>query len=61
MAQKIVVALGGNALQSKGNDGTADAQLEVVKRTCGILADLSASGYEVSTVQGNGPRWIVFF
>lgn len=56
MAQKIVVALGGNALQSKGSDGTAEAQLEVVKKTCSVLADLSAAGYEMAIVHGNGPQ-----
>ncbi len=56
MSEKIVVALGGNALQSKESDGTAEAQLAVVKQTCSILADLSAVGYEMAVVHGNGPQ-----
>ena len=56
MSEKIVVALGGNALQSKESDGTAEAQLEVVKQTCSVLADLSAAGYEMAVVHGNGPQ-----
>ena len=56
MAEKIVVALGGNALQSKESDGTAEAQLAVVKETCAILAELSAEGYEMAVVHGNGPQ-----
>lgn len=56
MREKIVVALGGNALQSKESDGTAKAQLKVVKDTCKVLADLSAGGYEMAIVHGNGPQ-----
>lgn len=56
MAEKVVIALGGNALQSKESDGTAASQLEVVKSTVEILADLSAAGYEMAVVHGNGPQ-----
>jgi carbamate kinase len=53
---KIVIALGGNALQSKNSPPTAEAQLEVVKRTCDSIAELSAEGYELALVHGNGPQ-----
>lgn len=53
---KIVIALGGNALQTKHSAPTAEAQLEVVKQTCEYIADLSASGYELAIVHGNGPQ-----
>lgn len=53
---KIVIALGGNALQAKNSAPTAEAQLEVVKQTCEYIADLSASGYEMAIVHGNGPQ-----
>lgn len=56
MAEKIVVALGGNALQSGKADPTAEAQLAVVKETCERIADLSEKGYEVAVVHGNGPQ-----
>lgn len=56
MAEKVVIALGGNALQSKESDGAAASQLRVVKDTVGILADLSAAGYEMAVVHGNGPQ-----
>ncbi len=56
MAEKIVVALGGNALQSGKGEATAEAQLEVVKKTCGYLAEISARGYEMGVVHGNGPQ-----
>ncbi|MCD8125755.1 MAG: carbamate kinase, partial [Lachnospiraceae bacterium] len=54
--QKIVIALGGNALQSKGSAPTAAGQLEVVRRTCEKIADISTEGYEVAVVHGNGPQ-----
>lgn len=54
--EKIVIALGGNALQSKGSAPTAAGQLEVVKRTCEKIADISSQGYEVAIVHGNGPQ-----
>lgn len=53
---KIVIALGGNALQTKNSAPTAEAQLEVVKQTCEYIAEISASGYEMAVVHGNGPQ-----
>ena len=53
---RIVIALGGNALQTKNSAPTAESQLEVVKQTCQYIADLSASGYELAIVHGNGPQ-----
>lgn len=54
--QKIVVALGGNALQSGNGPATAEAQLEVVKKTCEHIAEISGRGYELAVVHGNGPQ-----
>jgi carbamate kinase len=56
MAEKIVVALGGNALQSGKSEPTAEAQLKVVRNTCERIADISDMGYEVAVVHGNGPQ-----
>lgn len=53
---RVVVALGGNALQTKGQPATAEAQLEVVKKTAEVLAKLSCSNYEMAIVHGNGPQ-----
>ena len=52
---RIVVALGGNALQSSKDGATAEAQLAVVQKTCGYLVDLIRKGYEIVIVHGNGP------
>ncbi|MBR0457196.1 MAG: carbamate kinase [Firmicutes bacterium] len=53
---KIVIALGGNALQSGKGPATAEAQLEVVRRTCEHVAQISGMGYEIAVVHGNGPQ-----
>ncbi len=53
---KIVVALGGNALQESGQPATAEAQLAVVNKTAEYLAEISSRGYEMAIVHGNGPQ-----
>ncbi|MDR1873892.1 MAG: carbamate kinase [Synergistaceae bacterium] len=53
---KVVIALGGNALQEPGTPATAEAQLDVVRRTCEHLADINFKGYEMAIVHGNGPQ-----
>lgn len=53
---RVVVALGGNALQDSNSAATAEAQLEVVKKTVEYLADMSCNGYELAIVHGNGPQ-----
>lgn len=54
--KKIVIALGGNALQSGKGPATAEAQLEVVRKTSEYIAEISARGYEIAVVHGNGPQ-----
>jgi len=53
---KVVVALGGNALQESGKPATAEAQLQVVNKTAEYLAEMSIRGYEMAVVHGNGPQ-----
>lgn len=53
---KIVVALGGNALQADGKPATAESQLEVVKETAIYLADMIQNGHELIIAHGNGPQ-----
>ncbi|MDF2519515.1 MAG: carbamate kinase [Clostridia bacterium] len=55
-AKRLVVALGGNALEEKSLPPTAESQLDVVKRTVEYLADLSVKGYELAIAHGNGPQ-----
>ena len=53
---KVVVALGGNALQESGKPATAEEQLQVVNKTAEYLAEMSIKGYEMAVVHGNGPQ-----
>lgn len=56
MTEKIVIALGGNALQSGRDEPTAEAQLKVVKKTSEKIAEICDKGYEIAVVHGNGPQ-----
>lgn len=53
---KIVLALGGNALQADPKDKTAEAQLRTCKETAVSIVDLIEDGHTVSIVHGNGPQ-----
>lgn len=55
-AKKVVIALGGNALEEKGLPATSESQLDVVKKTCEYLAEISCRGYEIAIAHGNGPQ-----
>ncbi|MCS7126004.1 MAG: carbamate kinase [Aigarchaeota archaeon] len=52
----VVIALGGNALLRRGQNGTFEEQYENVKQTCKILADLIENGYKLAITHGNGPQ-----
>ena len=54
--KKLVIALGGNALQEAGKPATAQVQLEVVEKTSEYIADIVERGYEVIVAHGNGPQ-----
>ena len=54
--KKIVIALGGNALQEAGKPATAEAQLAVVEKTAGYIADIIDEGYQVVLAHGNVPQ-----
>lgn len=53
---KIVLALGGNALQKNSKDKSAEGQLETCRETAISVADLIEDGHTVSIVHGNGPQ-----
>lgn len=53
---KIVLALGGNALQADPKNKTAEAQLQTCRETAVSIADLIQDGHVVSIVHGNGPQ-----
>ncbi len=54
MKQRIVLALGGNALQQHG-EATAEAQKKIATKVGEVIADL-ASKYEIVIAHGNGPQ-----
>lgn len=54
--KKIVIALGGNALQEAGRPATAAEQLAVVEKTSEHIADIIEKGYNVLIAHGNGPQ-----
>ncbi|NEU03985.1 carbamate kinase [Clostridium senegalense] len=53
---KIVLALGGNALQSNPKDKSAESQLKTCKDTAKSIVDLIEEGHSISIVHGNGPQ-----
>ncbi|GAA0117374.1 carbamate kinase [Clostridium senegalense] len=53
---RIVIALGGNALQANPKDTTAEAQLVTAKETSQAIVDLIQEGHEVIVAHGNGPQ-----
>ena len=54
MKKRIVLALGGNALQKNG-EATAEAQKKVATEVGKVIASL-ASKYEIIVAHGNGPQ-----
>ena len=53
---KIVLALGGNALQSNPKDKTCESQFKTCKETAKSIVDLIEEGHRISVVHGNGPQ-----
>ncbi len=56
MKGKVVIALGGNALQDKDMVPTAESQLNAVRKTASYIADIIKEGYSVIVTHGNGPQ-----
>jgi carbamate kinase len=54
--EKLVIALGGNALQEGKGPATAEAQLAVVEKTSDFIADIIERGFQVVLAHGNGPQ-----
>lgn len=52
---RIVIALGGNALQKKG-EASAEAQQKVAAETARQLVPLLSQGHQIVIVHGNGPQ-----
>src|SRR4051794_23128996 len=56
MAEKVVIALGGNAILQPGQEATYEIQLENVRKCTNIIAQIVKQGYEVVVTHGNGPQ-----
>ena len=55
-AKKLVIAIGGNAIQPAGDAGGAESQRRKIEETCAKLADLVQAGYSFVLTHGNGPQ-----
>ena len=56
MVQRVVVALGGNAILQRGQKGTAEEQMANVMVTARQIVEMLEKGYEVVVSHGNGPQ-----
>jgi len=56
MKEKVLIALGGNALLQAKEKGTAEDQLKHVKETAKHFLDIIKEGYLISVTHGNGPQ-----
>lgn len=53
---RIVLALGGNALQANPKDISAEAQIVTAAQTAKPIVDLIEAGHELILAHGNGPQ-----
>lgn len=56
MGERLLVALGGNAILRPGQRGSASEQMETLKTTVRALAGLVAAGHQLVITHGNGPQ-----
>ena len=54
--RRVVVALGGNALIRRGEDGSTEVQRRNLLGAARALVDLADLGYELVLTHGNGPQ-----
>jgi carbamate kinase len=53
---RLVVALGGNAISAPGKAGTIDDQFAQVSESAEVLCDAIERGYQLIVTHGNGPQ-----
>src|SRR5690625_4731012 len=56
MAEKVVIALGGNAILQAKEEATYENQLENVRKSAEQIAKIVANGYRIIVTHGNGPQ-----
>jgi carbamate kinase len=54
--ERVVIALGGNAIKEPKARGTAEEQRAAVEQSCVEIAEIVAAGYRVVLTHGNGPQ-----
>jgi carbamate kinase len=54
--ERVVVALGGNALLRRGAEDTFDEMYRASRQAAEKIADIAAAGWEVVVTHGNGPQ-----
>jgi len=54
--ERVVVALGGNALLRRGQDDTYENAYRSARAAAEKIADIAAAGWEVVLTHGNGPQ-----
>src|ERR671930_2774829 len=54
--QRVVIALGGNALLKRGEDDTAENMRRSARFAAERIADIAEGGWEVVVTHGNGPQ-----
>lgn len=56
MGEKVVIALGGNAILQPGQEATFENQYENVRKSAEIIARIIDKGHTVIVTHGNGPQ-----
>ncbi|MHC5268560.1 carbamate kinase [Enterococcus sp. LJL98] len=56
MAQRVVIALGGNAILRPGQEATVEVQRQNIQTSAEQIAKIEALNYEVVLTHGNGPQ-----
>ncbi|WP_043890803.1 carbamate kinase [Paenibacillus sp. Aloe-11] len=56
MSERVVIALGGNAILRPHQEATYENQLENVRSSSEKIADIVEAGYKVVITHGNGPQ-----
>lgn len=56
MANRVVIALGGNAILKPNQEATLEVQLENVKASTELVAKVEELNYEIVLTHGNGPQ-----
>jgi len=56
MTERVLVALGGNAILKHKDKGTSEEQFENIRETCKNLMVLFKEGYRIAITHGNGPQ-----